>query len=259
MLIAVAGATGQVGSLLVEEARAAGHDVVGLARSTGIDLTAPRDGLPALLDGVDVVVDVTRAPENDEAAATAFFTTVARTLGEAAHAAGVPRTVLLSIIGVDKVGQAEREPAGRGVEDHYRAKWAHEQATLAHAPGVRIVRAAQFHDLARVLLLARRVGDTSYVADMPVQPVEVGVVVRTLLEVATGVVDRPVLEVAGPQVERFSDLAAAFAARDFDGLRVEPVAVSAVLAAGALIPGPEAVIGGPDFDEWFQRGGAGST
>jgi uncharacterized protein YbjT (DUF2867 family) len=253
MRIAVAGATGQVGAPLVEAARAEGHEVVGLARGTGVDLTAPSDRLAAVLEGVDVVVDVTRSSEREEAAATEFFTTVARHLGEAAQAAGVQRTVLLSIIGVDKVGRAAREPAGRGAEDHYRAKWAHEQATLAHAPGVRIVRAAQFHDLARVLLLALRQGDTSYVADMPVQPVDVDVVVRVLLDVATGAIDRPVVEVAGPQVERFSDLAAAFAARDVEGLRVEPTAVSAVLAAGALLPGPEAIIAGPDFDEWFER------
>ena len=253
MRIAVAGATGQVGAPLVEAASAAGHEVVGLARSTGVDLTAPSGRLPALLDGVDVVVDVTRAPERDEKSATAFFTAVARHLGEAAQAAGVPRTVLLSIIGVDRVGRAAREPAGRGSEDHYRAKWAHEQATLAHAPGVRIVRAAQFHDLARVLLLALRQGDASYVPDMPVQPVDLDVVVRVLLDTATGVIDRPVVEVAGPRVERFSDLAAAFADRDGEGLRVEPRPVSAVLAAGALLPGPDAVLGGPDFAAWFGR------
>jgi uncharacterized protein YbjT (DUF2867 family) len=251
--IAVAGATGQVGSLLVGAARAAGHDVVGIARSTGIDLTEPSDALAAMLVGVDAVVDVTRAPARDEEAATAFFTSVARHLGEAARQAGVPRTVLLSIIGVDRVGRAEREPAGRGVEDHYRAKWAHEQTTLAQAPGVRIVRAAQFHDLARVLLLAQRRGDTSYVADMPVRPVDLAVVVRVLLDVATGGIDAPVVEVAGPRVERFSDLAAAFALRDLPGLGVEPVPVSEVLAGGALLPGPEAIIDGPAFDEWFGR------
>ena len=257
MRIAIAGATGQVGSPLAEAAAGAGHEVVRLARGVGVDLTTPVD--PALLTGVDVVVDVTRTNLREEGASAAFFTAVATNLGEAARSAGVPRTVLLSIIGVDRIGRSPREPAGRGPEDHYRAKWAHEQATQEHAPGVRVVRAAQFHDLARVLLLALREGDTSRVADMPVQPVAVEVVVDVLLDVATGAVDRPVVEVAGPRVERFSDLAAAFAARDFPGLHVEPAPVSAVLADGALLPGPDAVIGGPDFHTWFRQSHAAAS
>jgi uncharacterized protein YbjT (DUF2867 family) len=252
--IAVAGATGQVGAPLVTAARAAGHDVVPLARSLGIDLARPSAELTAALRDVDAVVDVTQTPERDVAAASEFFAAVARTLGEAARAAGVTRTVLLSIIGVDRVAAGPPDPSGR--DAHYRAKHAHEQATLEHAPGPRIVRAAQFHDLARVLLLAARQGDVSYVADMPVQPVDVPEVVRVLLGAATGDLDDPVVEIAGPRVERFADLAAAFAARDHAGLRVEPVPVSKVLADGALLPGPAAIVAGPSFDEWFGSAAA---
>lgn len=256
MKIAVAGATGQVGAPLVDAARAAGHEVVPIARSLGVDLMDPSDDLAARLDGVDVVVDVTQTPEREVGPASDFFTTVARHLGEAARAAGVRRTVLLSIIGVDRVAADPPDPSGR--DAHYRAKHAHEQATLEHAPGPRIVRAAQFHDLARVLLEAARQGDVSPVADMPVQPVDVPEVVRVLLAVATGDLDDPVVEVAGPRVERFSDLAAAFAARDHEGLRVEPVPVGGPLADGALLPGPDAVIAGPAFADWFAARPAGA-
>ena len=257
MRLAVAGATGQVGAPLVEAARGAGHEVVPLARSFGTDLAQPATDLAALLDGVDAVVDVTQTPERDLGRAGAFFTAVAGNLGDAARAAGVRRTVLLSIIGVDKVARTEPDPSGR--DAHYRAKHVHEQATLAHAPGVRIVRAAQFHDLARVLLEAARDGDVSVVSDMPVQPVDVPEVVRVLLAVATSDLDGPVVEVAGPKVERFSDLAAAFAARDHDGLRVETVPPGEALAGGALLPGPDAVIAGPSFGEWFSASGPPSA
>jgi uncharacterized protein YbjT (DUF2867 family) len=256
--IAVAGATGQVGAPLVEAATAAGHEVVPIARSLGIDLAGPDDDqhdLVATLDGVDVVLDVTQTPEREVGPASEFFTNVAHHLGDAARAAGVRRTVLLSVIGVDRIAAGPPDPAGR--DAHYRAKHAHEQATLECAPGPRIVRAAQFHDLARVLLEAARQGEVSYVADMPVQPVDVPEVVRVLLAVATGDLDDPVVEVAGPKVERFCDLAAAFAARDHDGLHVEPVVVGEAIAGGALLPGPDAVIAGPAFDDWF--GAAGPT
>lgn len=251
MRIAVAGATGQVGSALVDAARATGHEVVALARSLGVDLTDSSAGLEALLDGVDAVVDVTQTPERDPDRAGAFFTTVARNLGEAARAAGVRRTVLLSIIGVDVVARSEPDPGGR--DAHYRAKFVHEQATSRFAPGVRIVRAAQFHDLARVLLEASRRGDVAEVADMPVQSVDVPEVARVLLAVAVGDIDRGVLEVAGPRVERFVDLARAFAERDHPGLEVRAAPVSEALAEGALLPGSGAIVAGPSFEEWFGR------
>jgi uncharacterized protein YbjT (DUF2867 family) len=251
MKIAIAGATGQVGVPLTEAAQAAGHEVVGIARSTGTDLTRPSDDLAALLEGADAVIDVTRTPLPEEVPASEFFSAVASNLGDAATRADVKRTVLLSIIGVDRIAQSPRDAGAGSAEDHYRAKFVHEQATLAHAPGVHIVRAAQFHDLARVLLAAFRRGDTSYVPDMEVQPVDVPLVVEVLLDVATGNLERPVVEVAGPKLERFADLGARFAARDARGLTVEPVPVVGVIADGALLPGPDAVIGGPTFDEWF--------
>ena len=49
MRIAVAGATGTVGQHVVAVARERGHDVVGLTRSTGVDLTTGA-GLAERLD-----------------------------------------------------------------------------------------------------------------------------------------------------------------------------------------------------------------
>src|SRR4051812_17825277 len=101
MRIAIAGSTGLVGSKVLAAATAAGHEVVELARQHGIDLTVA-DGLAEHLAGVDAVIDVTQGPL-DEPEASEFFTAVARNLGEAASAAGVSRTVVLSIIGVDEM------------------------------------------------------------------------------------------------------------------------------------------------------------
>jgi nucleoside-diphosphate-sugar epimerase len=57
MRIALAGGTGTVGRHVTETARAAGHDVTVLSRSTGTDLTTG-DGLAQALDGCDAVIDV---------------------------------------------------------------------------------------------------------------------------------------------------------------------------------------------------------
>ncbi|HYF71474.1 MAG TPA: NAD-dependent epimerase/dehydratase family protein, partial [Nocardioides sp.] len=61
MRIAIAGATGQIGSQLTALARKEGHEVVEIARETGFDLLAPT-GLEDALAGVDSLVDVTAGP-----------------------------------------------------------------------------------------------------------------------------------------------------------------------------------------------------
>ena len=48
-------------------------------------------------------IDVTQSPSLDEDEATRFFARAAENLGRAGTAAGVHRSVVLSIIGVDQV------------------------------------------------------------------------------------------------------------------------------------------------------------
>ncbi|GAA0607417.1 NAD(P)H-binding protein [Sporichthya brevicatena] len=239
MKIAVAGSTGMVGRKLVALATAQGHEVVGLARSTGYDLLAPV-GLEEALAGVDAVVDVTQGPALDEKEATEFFVTVAENLGKAASAAGVGRTVVLSIVGVD------RSPD----YGYYVAKLAQEEATRATAPGPLVVRATQFHEFPGQMLEWNRDGDVVRIVDVPTQPVSTDEVVALLLEAATGQVDGDV-DLAGPQVERLVDLVERVVARTGERVRVEAVPAPASMAGGSMVPGPGALRRGPDWDTWF--------
>ena len=56
MKIAVAGATGRVGSRVVELLKASNHEVVPMSRSTGVDVVTG-EGLAQALAGVDCVID----------------------------------------------------------------------------------------------------------------------------------------------------------------------------------------------------------
>lgn len=103
MRVAVAGGTGLVGRHVVEELTAAGHHPVVLARSTGVDLVTGT-GLDGALAGVDAVVDVTNVTTTSGKKAVAFFDRVAHTLQDAGEQAGVRHHVLLSIVGIDRVG-----------------------------------------------------------------------------------------------------------------------------------------------------------
>jgi uncharacterized protein YbjT (DUF2867 family) len=164
MRIAIVGATGLVGSALVRAAQAAGHDVIALSKESGVDVLQP-EGLADLLGGAEAVVDVTQSPSLDEDEATRFFARAAENLGRAGTAAGVQRSVVLSIIGVDQVAAAGTD-AGTGFDGYYRAKYAHEEATRDHAPGARVVRSAQFHDIARQAIGWGRDGDRTTVPDV---------------------------------------------------------------------------------------------
>jgi uncharacterized protein YbjT (DUF2867 family) len=244
MRIAVAGATGLIGSQLTALARSEGHDVVEISLQTGVDLLAPdRDRLEGALAGVDAVVDVTAAPSLEEDAAKKFFTTVAENLGRAATAAGVARSVVLSIVGVD------RSPD----YGYYLAKLAQEEAAREHAPGALVLRATQFHDFARQMFQWNRDGDVTRVIDVPLQPVDTAEIVRVLLDLATGAVGEDT-ELAGPQREQLVDLVTRYAAWVGEEVTVEPVDAPASLAGGSMLPDHDGVlVRGIDWQTWLER------
>jgi uncharacterized protein YbjT (DUF2867 family) len=102
MRIAVAGGTGQVGRMVVEQARAAGHDVVVIARSAGVDLSTGA-GLDAALESVHTVIDVSNIQTISKTASIRFFETTTQNLLAAEQRCGVSHHVLLSIVGIDQV------------------------------------------------------------------------------------------------------------------------------------------------------------
>jgi hypothetical protein len=73
----------------------------------------------------------------------------------------------------------------------------------------------------------------------------------------------PIVEVAGPREERAAELGRLIAEARGDGLRVEqvddPSPDGKRIAAGALLPGPDATLVGPTFEEWLQSHAAETT
>jgi uncharacterized protein YbjT (DUF2867 family) len=250
--IAVAGATGRVGRHVVDLLRASAHDVVGMSRSSGVDLVTG-DGLVDALVGVECVIDAASGPSPDQEAATRFFTAAAQNLHEVGERAGVRRIVVVSIIGCD------RFTAGYTV-----AKVAHERAMLSGPIPVRILRAAQFHEFVAQLMDWGRQGDVSYVPMMRTQLVAARTVAQALADMATdpGSVPPPgssgaaIPEIAGPREESLVEMATLLARRRGDPMKIEGVSDPAdpdrdPYETGALLPGPEATLAGPTFEEWL--------
>ena len=196
---------------------------------------------------MDSIIDAATGPSPDEQEATDFFTTSARNLHEAGVAGGVKRVVLVSIIGIDKFSSG-----------YNAAKLAQEQAALAGPIPTRILRAAQFHEFVEQLLDWGRQGDVAYVPAMRTQVVAAHTVAETLAELVldsepTG----PTLEVAGPRAERMVELARMVAAHRGNSLQVvestEYFPESELYDSDAPLPGPDAKLAGPTFEEWLKR------
>jgi uncharacterized protein YbjT (DUF2867 family) len=249
--IAVTGATGRVGSPLVEILEQRGHDVVRVARSEGVDVVSG-EGLDAALAGVETVIDTATGPSPDQEEATAFFTASARNLQRAGAAAGAKRIVVVSIIGIDKFHGG-----------YSAAKVAQERMLLEGPLPVRIVRAAQFHEFVGPLIGWTIQGGVAHVPEMRTQLVAARVVAEAIADAAEEpeIENGRITEVAGPKEERLADVAAALFASRGDSLEVRegrgaPLVPpddpdAAAYAEGAALPNPGARLAGPSFEEWL--------
>jgi uncharacterized protein YbjT (DUF2867 family) len=246
--IAVAGATGRVGHHTVEVLKEAGHDVVPMSRSTGVDVVTG-EGLSEALTGVDAIVDAASWPSNEQEPATEFFIASSRNLQEHGERAGVQRIVVVSIIGAD-----------RFTKGYIASKVPHEQAMQSGAIPVSILRAAQFHEFVPLFLEWGRQGDVIYVPQMRTQPVAARTVAEALADLVNGSAPAStaaIPEIAGPREESLVAMAELVAARRGDSVRIETVSdpedpEQALYASGALLPGPDAVLAGPTFEQWLD-------
>ncbi len=249
MKVAVAGGTGVVGGYAAEAAEVAGHDVVVLSRARGVDIRRG-DGLPAALEGGEVVIDALNSPSVAPTAAGEFFRDTSRRLQEAGSAAGVGHIVTLSIIGIDRAPDY----------GYYRAKLAQEQTVGAGPVPVTILRAAQFHEFPAQMVGWSRKGPFALVAHMRSQPVAARTVGEHLVRLAAG---RPggTVELAGPEVHDIADLARRFVRTHATGVRVVAIPVPGragrAMRGGALLGGPSTVVDGPRFDQWLGSPDAG--
>jgi hypothetical protein len=209
------------------------------------------EGLAEALAGVDVIIDVSSTPSPEQAVATEFFTTTARSLHLAGQKAGVDRMVAVSIIGIDG------STAG-----YNAAKLAHEKEALAGPLPTQIVRAAQFHEFVEQLVDWGTRGEVAYVPVMRTQLVAARTVAEKLVEVATRAdpapAGAPYPEIAGPRAENLADAARLLAARRGSPSRIEEVSDPAnpdreLFENGGLLPGPHATLAGPSYADWLDH------
>ena len=245
MRIAVAGATGNIGSLTVAVLERGGHEVVRVSRAAGVDLSTG-EGLDAALAGVDVVVDAVNVPSADRAETVRLFGGMTRNLLDAEARAGVRHHVLLSIVGIaDIEGNV-----------HYAGKREQERLVTEGPVPWTIVPATQFHDFAAMVAGWTEQDGVATIAPLLVQPIAPRDVAEILAEVAVGEPRGRHADVAGPETQDLVDMARrTLQARGRD-VRLVPTwsgVFGPEMAGNALLPGGNARIAPTTFEEWLAK------
>lgn len=243
MRVAVAGGTGAVGAPLVARLRADGHEVVVLARATGVDLTRP-DGLAERLTGVEVVLDAANRTALTARASVGFFGAVTRSLLAAGARAGVAHHLVLSVVGIDGAATG-----------YYRGKREQERLVRGSPGGWTVLRATQLHDFAGQVAEQGRVGPVTVVPRMRSAPVATAEVVDALVELTGDGPRQEVLELSGPRVEQVDDMVRRLlrhrgSRRPVLGVAV-PGAAGRALRSGVLVGSDPWRTGRQTFDDWL--------
>jgi uncharacterized protein YbjT (DUF2867 family) len=242
--IAVAGATGNIGARTVAVLEQAGHEVVRVSRSLGVDLTTG-DGLDAALTGVEAVIDATSYEAADRDDAVAYFGTTTRSLLAAEERAGVRHHILLSIVGVDRIeGNA-----------HYAGKREQERLVTEGPVPWTIVRATQFDDFAATVTSWTEQDGVAAIPPLLVQPIAPADVADILAEIATGAPQGHYRDVAGPEPQDLVDMARRTNDARGHAVKLVPMwsSLDREMVGDVLLPSEGARIAPTTFDEWLAK------
>lgn len=196
MKITVIGASGLIGTKVVDLLTAQGHEVVAASRESGVDVLTG-EGVADALAGSAALVDVTNSPSFEDDPVMQFFTTATTNLLVAAKEAGVGHYVVLSIVGVDGLPES----------GYMRAKVAQERVLIESGLPYSIVRATQFSEFTDQITESLVVGDEVRVPDALIQPIAAD---RVAADVASAAVAAPlngVVNIGGPEKISFEQMA----------------------------------------------------
>ncbi|MFD6028621.1 SDR family oxidoreductase [Streptomyces griseoluteus] len=242
MKIAVIGGTGLIGSQVVADLNAAGHEAVPHSKSTGVDVVTG-EGLDEAMAEADVVVNLTNSPTFDEASLT-FFQTSMDNLLAAAGRNEVDHFVILSIVGTDQVPGL----------DYYRAKALQENLLAAGPVPYSIVRATQFMEFIDAVLSWTADTDTVRLPATPIQPIAAKDVAAAVAEVAAGAPLNGIRNIAGPEIFPLDELGRITLSHKGDDRTVvnDPTAGMFSAVKGDVLTDENAHLAATRYTDWFS-------
>lgn len=246
MKIVVIGASGLIGSKLVNILRERGQEVVEASLASGVN-TITGEGLGMALTGAQVVVDVTNSPSFEDEAVLEFFKVSGRNIIAAEVTAGVKHHVALSIVGTDRLPES----------GYLRAKMAQEKLIQESLIPYSILRSTQFFEFLRGIANSATVDQTVYLPSALFQPIASDDVVAALADVTVSPPVNGIVEVAGPERVGMADLVKRFLNETGDTREVVADAnaryFGTTLDDQSLTPSSNARIGLQNFEMWFSK------
>ncbi len=246
MKLVIIGGSGLIGSRLVKNLRALGHEALAASPSTGVNALTG-EGLDHALQGANVVVDVSNSPSFEEAAVYEFFDKSTRNLLLAEKTAGTVHHVALSIVGADLVPDSP----------YLRAKVAQETAIQSAVVSYTIVRATQFFEFMPQIADGYTQGKTVRLLPVLMQPIAAADVAAALVPIALGKPANGILDLAGPQKFHLDDLVRRVLAARNDPREILPDLngnyFGAHITDQSLTPSGHAILGSTRFEDWLAQ------
>lgn len=188
MTIVVVGGAGVIGSRLCSRLCGMGHEVFDASSIEGVDVLTGA-GMAAMLEGAQVVVDVSDAPAPGGASAPAFFSKAGQQLMAAELAAGERPHLVLSVEGADRLVRGDAFPT----------KFDQEHLVRASGLPYTIVRSTQFIHLLDAIADDATDCDTIDLPAALMQPVDADDVADALALCAVNAPLNSLVEIAGTE------------------------------------------------------------
>lgn len=242
--VLVTGGTGNLGRVVCDKLREAGHEVRVLSRRPQSGQSVRGDlrtgeGIPASVAGIKTIVHLATAPRGDVEATSRLMA--------ATEPRNPPHLIFVSIVGVDRI------PLG-----YYAAKAECERLIMTSGLPFTVQRATQFHSLVlRLYHAQRRVPLPLLLAPtIDYQPIDVHDVADRLVEHVDAGPREFVPDIGGPEVRTARSLALAYLAASRRRRRIMPVAlpgrVYSAYRAGANLT-PDNAHEGITFEEFLAE------